>query len=99
MTSGGNGRTALQVRGEIERERQQLAAALEALRGEIGRATDVTARLREHLPLATGAAAAAGFVLSGGLGATVRLLTHRRRDEPPPEPEPGRLAFLFRRRR
>jgi hypothetical protein len=93
VTSAGNDRTTLQVRGEIERERQQLASALETLRGELGRATDVTSRLREHLPLAAAGAAAAGFVIAGGIGATVHLFTRRRRRVPEPR---GRLAFLRR---
>ena len=93
MSSASNGRTTLQVRREIERERQQLASALETLRGEIGRATDVTARLREHLPLTAAGAFVAGFVLAGGLGATVHLLARLRRPPTPPPPR-GRLAFL-----
>jgi hypothetical protein len=95
MSAASNGRTALQVRREIERERQQLASALETLRGEIGRATDVTARLREHLPLAAAGALAAGFVLAGGIGATVHLVARRRRPPPLP-PQRGLLAFLRR---
>jgi hypothetical protein len=67
-------RTPLEVRSDIEREREQLAASIETLRGELGRATDVTARLRDHLPLGVGAALATGFVLAGGLGATARWI-------------------------
>ena len=91
MSAPSNGRSALEVRGEIERERQQLATALETLRGEIGRATDVTARLRERAARRRGAFAA-GFVC-GRPGAT--STSWRAGGAGPPEPR-GRLAFLRR---
>jgi hypothetical protein len=71
------GRSALEIRGELERERQQLASSLERLRGELSRATDVTAKLRAHMPAALGAAFAGGFVVAGGLQATLRLAFRR----------------------
>jgi hypothetical protein len=94
MSATGDARSAPQVRDEIERERQQLASALDSLRGEIHRATDVTSRLRAHLALGAGAAFAAGFVLSGGPRATARVLADslRRRRRPPA----GRSSFLRR---
>jgi hypothetical protein len=69
-------RTTEQVRREIEVEREQLATAVDSLREEIG----ITARLRSRLPLAAAGALAVGFVLAGGIGATMRLLFRRGRE-------------------
>jgi hypothetical protein len=75
-----NGRTAEQVRREIETEREQLAGAVEQLRGEIGHVTDVAGKIKERLPLVAGAAATIGFVLAGGIGATMRYAARRGRE-------------------
>jgi shikimate kinase len=75
-----NGRTQEQVRREIEAEREQLAGAVEHLRDEIGEATNVSAKLESKLPLIAGAAASAGFVLAGGVGATMRYFARRGRE-------------------
>jgi hypothetical protein len=75
-----NGRTAEQIRGEIELEREQLADAVDSLRSGIGEATDVGAKLRAHLPVAAFAALGAGFFLFGGIGATMRLFARRSRE-------------------
>jgi hypothetical protein len=79
VSAAPNERSALEVRGELERERQQLASSLERLRGELSRATDVTTKLRAHMPVALGAAFAGGFVVAGGVGATLRLAFRRDR--------------------
>jgi hypothetical protein len=71
-----NGRTPEQVRRDIEAERERLAVAVDDLRGEM----DVNAKLRPKLPLAAAAALGAGFVMSGGIGATMRLLMRRSRE-------------------
>jgi 4-diphosphocytidyl-2C-methyl-D-erythritol kinase len=68
------------IRSEIERERTELAQSVEALRASFKQATDVKTKLRENLPVAAGVALAAGFVLSGGIGATMRLLFRRGRE-------------------
>jgi hypothetical protein len=65
-----------EIRTQIEAEREQLAGAVEHLRGELGAATNVRARL----PALAGGAAAAGFVLFGGIGATMRYLARRGRE-------------------
>ena len=75
-----NGRTPEQVRRDIEAERQQLAGAVEHLRDELGEATDISARLKSKLPIVAGAAASAGFVLAGGVGATARYFARRGRE-------------------
>ena len=74
--AGTNGRTPEQVRRDIEAEREGLADAVDDLRSEM----DVNAKLRGKLPLAAAAALGAGFVVSGGIGATMRLLMRRSRE-------------------
>ena len=76
----GDGRTPEQIRREIETERELLANAVEGLREEMGEATNITAKLRANLPIAAAGALGAGFVLSGGVGATMRLLYRRGRE-------------------
>ena len=71
--AGTNGRTPDQVKADIEAERDRLAGAVDDLRSEM----DVNAKLRPKLPLVAVAALGAGFVISGGIGATIRLLTDR----------------------
>ena len=75
-----NGRTTAEVRHDIETERAELARALDSLRSGLGEATDVAAKLRGNLPLVAAAAAGAGFLLAGGVGATMRLVARRGRE-------------------
>jgi Protein of unknown function (DUF3618) len=75
-----NGRTAEQVRREIEAERDQLTGAVDHLRGELGHVTDIAAKAKARLPLVAGAAASLGFVLAGGIGATMRYAARRGRE-------------------
>lgn len=75
-----NGRTPEQVRREIEAEREQLAVAVEHLRGELGEAADITGKLRAKLPVVAVGALSAGFVLAGGIGATMRYFARRGRE-------------------
>jgi hypothetical protein len=74
--AGTNGRTPEQVRLDIEAERNRLADAVDDLRAEI----DVNAKLQDKLPVAAIAALGAGFVISGGIGATMRLFMRRSRE-------------------
>jgi hypothetical protein len=67
------------VRRQIEDEREQLADAVKTLRTELHEATDVAAKL-PALPVLALGALAGGFLLSGGIGATVRLLFRRGRE-------------------
>jgi uncharacterized protein DUF3618 len=71
-----NGRTTEQVRRDIEAERERLALAVDDLRAGM----DVNAKLKGKVPVAAAAALGAGFVLSGGIGATMRLLMRRGRE-------------------
>jgi hypothetical protein len=82
-------RTTEQVRKDIDTEREQLASALDELRGSIGAAADIGGKLKSKLPIVAGAAASAGFVLAGGVGATARYFARRGREE--------RRPALFRR--
>jgi Protein of unknown function (DUF3618) len=73
-------RTPEQIRREIEAEREQLAVAVESLRDGIGEATNVSGKLREHLPVVAAGALGAGFFLAGGVGATMRFLARKGRE-------------------
>ncbi len=73
-------RTPADVRREIAAEREQLAGALEDLRREIGEVTSVADRVRANLPVVAAGALGAGFLLAGGIGATMRLLARRSRE-------------------
>jgi hypothetical protein len=75
-----NNRTTADVRREIATERDQLADAVEDLRTGLGEATDVGGKLRAHLPVVAAGALGAGFVVAGGIGATMRLLFRRGRE-------------------
>ena len=69
-------RTAEQVRRDIEAERDRLASAADDLRAGM----DINAKLKGRLPVAAAAALGLGFVVSGGIGATMRLLMRRGRE-------------------
>ena len=71
-----NDRSTEDVRRDIATERDQLAGAVEDLRAGIGEAAD----LRGRLPLDRGERARAGFVLAGGVGATIRFVARRGRE-------------------
>jgi hypothetical protein len=75
-----NGRSAAEVRRDIEAERERLAVAVDDLRAGLGEATNIGAKLKGNLPVATAAALGAGFVLAGGIGATMRLIMRRGRE-------------------
>jgi hypothetical protein len=69
-----------QLRKDIDAEREHLASALDDLRGSIAGAADIGGRLKSKLPLVAGAAASAGFVLAGGIGASARYFARRGRE-------------------
>ena len=69
-------RTAEQVRLDIEAERDRLAASVDDLRDGVSS----MASLKGKLPAATAAAFGVGFVVAGGVGATMRLLMRRGRE-------------------
>jgi hypothetical protein len=69
--------TAEELQRQIEAEREELAGAVDNLRGELG----VAAKMKAKLPLLAGGAMATGFVVSGGIGAAMRLLARRSREK------------------
>jgi hypothetical protein len=75
-TTAADGRTPEQVRRDIEAERERLAGAVDDLRAGM----DINAKLKDKLPVAALAALGVGFIVSGGVGATMRLLMRRGRE-------------------
>lgn len=73
-------RSLEEIRREIESERSELADAVGALRSEVASATDLGARLGGRRRVLVPAGFAAGFVLAGGVGATMRYLARRSRE-------------------
>lgn len=71
-TTGIPGRSAAQIRRDIELQRQQLSSSVEALRGRVGELTDWRRQVREHRQELTIAAAAVGFAVGFGLMARRR---------------------------
>ena len=64
------------VRSQLAGEREHHADAIDELR----QSADLNAQLRAKLPLLLVGAFAVGFVLSGGVGATMRLFFRRGRE-------------------
>jgi hypothetical protein len=91
-----NSRTTADVRREIATERDQLADAVDDLRTGLGEATDIGGKLRARLPVVAAGALGAGFVVAGGIGATMRLLFRRGR-EGEEKARLGPFAFIDRR--
>ena len=73
-------RNAENIRRQIEQERNELARSVDQLRASVKDATDVRSKLAANLPVVAAGALAAGFVLSGGIGATMRLIFRRGRE-------------------
>ena len=73
-------RTLEAVRGEIAAEREGLATAVDELRSRLGEATDVQRQVRSRIALLAPAAFATAFVVSGGVGATMRYFARRGRE-------------------
>jgi hypothetical protein len=84
--------TDREIRREIGEEREKLAEAVDTLRAELGEATDVGGKLKSKLPAVAAGALGLGFVASGGIGATVRLLLRRGR-EGEPKAKVGRFTI------
>src|SRR5919199_1610135 len=95
MAATRDGRTADEVRRDIEAEREQLASAVDELRAGMADATDITGKLRSKLPVVAAGALGAGFMLAGGIGATMRLLARRGR-EGKTKAKVGRFSFVDR---
>jgi hypothetical protein len=68
------------IRASIEETRRELAFSVGDLRSKMAELTDWRRQLRENRRNALIGAAVAGFVIGGGVAATVSLLSGRRRD-------------------
>ena len=79
-TSLNGRRTPQTLRREIERERQELAVAVEQLREGLGDATNIAGKLRSNLPVVAAGALGAGFFFAGGIGATMRFFARKGRE-------------------
>lgn len=73
-------RSEEQIRADLAAERDQLTGAVEGLRSELGRATDVAGRIGGRLPALAAGVVGMGFVAGGGVGATMRLVARRSRE-------------------
>ena len=80
MAATGNTPTPEELRRQFESEREELATAVDTLRAEIGEATNVGAKLKAKLPAVAAGAVGAGFVIGGGIGATMRLFARKSRE-------------------
>lgn len=69
-------RTPQEIRAEIAAQREELARAVNELRDGAG----LTDQVRAKLPALAAGAFGTGFVLAGGIGATMRLLARRSRE-------------------
>lgn len=78
--AAGNTPTPEQLRREIEAEREGLATAVDELRDGIREVTNVSAKLKANLPAVAAGALGVGFLLAGGIGATMRLFARKSRE-------------------
>ncbi len=72
-------RTPEEIRASIEENRVALGESLGKLREEVTELTDWRSQIRANQETLVVAAAATGFVLAGGIGGTIGLLTGRKR--------------------
>jgi len=70
-------RTPEQIRASIEANRVELAHSLERLRGEVAEIADWRKQIATHQKQVLIGAAAAGFVLGGGIAGIVGLFRRR----------------------
>jgi hypothetical protein len=73
-SAGLPGRSAAEIRRDIDLQRRQLGTSVEALRSRVTELTDWRRQVREHKQELVVAAAAAGFVIGG-----LAMLRRRRR--------------------
>ena len=72
-------RSPEEIRQSIERNRNELGTSVEKLRTEVARVADWRAQLRSSEPKILIGAAAAGFLLGGGIAAIGGIVFGRRR--------------------
>ena len=93
--AAGNSRSSEQVRNEVVAERERLADAVDSLRAEVKEATDIRTKVRRNLPVVAAGAVGTGFLVAGGIGATMRLFARRGR-EGKVKARFGRFSFIDR---
>jgi outer membrane murein-binding lipoprotein Lpp len=71
-------RSPEQIRASIEETRRELAFSVNDLRSKVAEISDWRRQLAANRPAALTTAAVAGFVVGGGIAATVSLLRRRR---------------------
>ena len=74
------GRTPEVIQAEIAAEREQLVSAVASLREGLHGGTGFKRKLRAKLPAASAGAFGVGFVLAGGVSATMRYFARRSRE-------------------
>jgi hypothetical protein len=68
------------IRASLEETRRELAFSVRDLRAKVAELTDWRRQLSQNRKAALIGAAVAGFVIGGGVAATVSILSGRRRD-------------------
>lgn len=71
-------RTPEQIRSNIEDTRKELAVSVDDLRTKVGELTNWRKQLADNREAALATAAVAGFVIGGGVAATISLFRRRR---------------------
>jgi dienelactone hydrolase len=71
-------RSPEQIRSSIEETRRELAFSVNDLRAKVTQLTDWRRQLAENRQVAIVGAAVAGFLVGGGLAATISLVRRRR---------------------
>ncbi len=72
-------RSSEEIRASIEQNRQELGTSLVKLRDEVTELTDWRAQVRRNEQKLQIAAAAAGFVIAGGIGGAFGMVFGRRK--------------------
>ena len=78
MANGGPTRSPEMIRASIEETRRELTFSVEDLRSKVAEVTDWRRQLVENRRTALIGAAVAGFVVGGGVAATISLLSGRK---------------------
>ncbi len=78
MANGGAARSPEMIRASIEETRRELSFSVEDLRAKVAEVTDWRRQLVNNRRNALIGAAVAGFVVGGGVAATISLLSGRK---------------------
>ena len=76
--ANGSARSPELIRAQVEETRRELAFSVNDLRGKVSEITDWRGQLVKNKRNALIGAAVAGFVIGGGVAATISLITGRR---------------------